>query len=237
MSASRRDLFWGMGAMLALPRAGLAQAVEHDFSDRGNVFYSPCGEPFRAKPSEPYAVNLWFKQANKAGDGKLTRKEMVDDALAFFKHLDRNGDGVLSPQEITYYEHRIAPEIIGIKVELSAWRGSSEWRRNLIRTGVTPDSSIDPGAGQTQEDEDGPKETLDIAGEGAAPYSFFDEPEPVMAADLSFRGLVTAKGFERMAIVHFKALDVNEEGFLTLAGLPKTPVQKALEKLRPRHRR
>jgi hypothetical protein len=226
-----------MGALLALPRGAWAQAVEHDFSDRGNVFYSPCGEPFRARINEPYAVNLWFKQANKAGDGKLTQKEMVDDALAFFKHLDRNGDGVLSPQEIAYYEHRIAPEIIGIRVELSAWRGSQAWRRNLIRTGVTPDASIDPGAASPQEDGDAPKETLDLAGEGAAPYSFFNEPEPVMAADLSFRGLVTAKGFERLARIHFKALDVEEKNFVTLEDLPKTPVQQALEKLRPKRRR
>jgi hypothetical protein len=74
-----------------------------------------------------------------------------------------------------------------------------------------------------------PKRDLDESQQGASPYSLFDEPEPVMAADLNFDGRITKANFLRAADLHFSALDTGGAGYLTLAHLPKTPVQARLD--------
>ena len=57
-----------------------------------------------------------------------------------------------------------------------------------------------------------------------------------MAADLHFRGLVFHADFLQLADAHFRTLDQAEAGFLTLATLPKTPMQQRLEHARRRRR-
>jgi hypothetical protein len=74
------------------------------------------------------------------------------------------------------------------------------------------------------------------AGSGAAPYSLIEEPEPVTAADTDylFRGIVRKANFLAHAHDNFAVLDTERSGYLTLASLPQSPVQKLLEHRRRR---
>ncbi len=249
-----RTLLLGPAA-LAVTTPGVLWAQSGDFGggeDPGNVFFSPCGRPFRAKPGAPYPVVDWFKLADANADGKIDHAEFLADTVAFFGFLDRNGDGVISPQEVAFYEQRIAPEVLGMRVEVSldgvATPKARLWRTQGIPGGLGPGgtgsfrpggasgpgTSVDPGTLDAGPDEGRRSRPYDASGKGAAPYGFFDEPEPVTAADIRVRGLVTKSEFLKLADVHFSALDPQERGYLTLDALPQTPVQRRLARA---HRR
>ncbi|MHB8527939.1 MAG: EF-hand domain-containing protein [Caulobacteraceae bacterium] len=220
-----------LGLLVLVGGAPAFRVEAEDIQDIPNVFISPCGQPFRAKPGAPYPVADWFKRADRDGDGKLTRDEFVGDAAAFFKTLDLNGDGFLSPREVTIYENRICPEILGVRVLLSIRTPLATarlWLAQYDRPGP-----VDPGGDQAPPT---PKtKAPDESTQGASPYSFFDEPEPVMAADLNFTGVISKTNFLKLADIHFKTLDRAEKGYLTLSGLPETPIQKRIDKAhRPR---
>jgi hypothetical protein len=217
---------------LALVGAPMA-AAEDSFGPLGpaNVFISPCGKPFRAKVGDPYPVAAWFKEADTNGDGKIDHAEFVADSLAFFKRLDRNGDGLISPQEVAWYEERIAPEVLGMRVEIdSRGVGMSRplvWKTQGMPGGGRPGAGVDPGGGDGDETQHSSR-PYDASGQGAAPYGFFVEPEPVTAADTGLRGLVSKEDFVRQADVHFRSLDASSSGVLTLATLPMTSAQRRL---------
>jgi len=198
-----------------------------------NVFISPCGEPFRARKSEPYAVAAWFHKADANGDGKLDHDEFIADAAAFFKTLDRNGDGILSRYEILLYERNIAPEILGGRVKVSLRDGAKLWLAQMPGgmggMGGPAVGSVDPGGDHPDASAPPRPDRLDESGQGAAPFSLFEEPEPVLTADLNVDGIIRRDNFLKVADMHFTALDVDKVGYLTLAGLPKTPMQKLLE--------
>lgn len=196
-----------------------------------NVFFSPHGQPFRAHASAPYPIVDWFKQADKNVDGKIDHAEFLADAEAFFKTVDRNGDGVLNRYEILLYEHNVAPEILGGRVKVTAARGGRLWLAQIHQP-----APIDPGGGGGEEDSP-EKEHLDVAGQGAAPFSLFEEPEPLMVADLNLDGIIRKSNFLKVAGDHFSALDVDNTGYLTLAKLPKTSMQKLVEKYQRGRRR
>jgi hypothetical protein len=253
MYATRRHfgaLFSG-GLVAAAGLIGAAPALARDADDGpANVFFSPHGRPFRAPQGAPYPVVDWFKGADRNGDGKLARDEFIADAEAFFAVLDLDGDGALNGREIAIYEHAIAPEILGLRVEVYAERGlvrrpgadgARLWlAQNVGTMQATPLDRPDrenslPGPaeilpGDIRPHDPGP--TLqDGLGTGAAPYSFFRSPEPVTAADPDyvFRGVVRKAKFVERAQANFAALDMAGTGFLTLAGLPRSPVQSQLE--------
>jgi hypothetical protein len=234
-------------ALLGLGAPGIASAqydAYEDATEWPNVFISPFGQPFRAKPGAPYPVTAWFKQADKNADGKIDHAEFMADAALFFDDLDVNKDGVLDGAEVQRYERRIAPEILGFRVNVAGGRdlggaGLHGGRLWLAQGGgpgaqgvmgaLPPDAAPDPT---------GPKvpHSIDESHNGASPFSFFDQPEPVTAADLEFNGFIKKKNFLRLAGVHFTTLDRKELGYLTLEGLPKTHVQQVLER-DARHKR
>ncbi|MFI4973190.1 MAG: hypothetical protein ACHP84_01475 [Caulobacterales bacterium] len=236
------------GTTAAGALAGLAAPLvrAQGYEDMPNVFYSPHGKPFRAKTGAPYPVADWFTQADKDADGKLDHAEFIADAAAFFAVLDLNGDGVLDPYEISLYEHRVAPEILGYRVNVAAGRsragpdGARLWLAQYGGGGGggspgqpelgPPEGSIDPGGSRPNEPTR-PKEDLEL-GTGASPFSLLREPEPVTAGDPEFvtRGTVRKAAFLRHADDNFTALDGDGVGYLTLAGLPKTPVQALIER-------
>jgi hypothetical protein len=220
------------GALGMFGRAGAL--AQDDDATLPNVFISPCGKPFRAPLTAPYPVVDWFKQADANGDGKLDHAEFMADTEAFFKVLDLNGDGVLDGYEIAIYEHQVAPEILGYRVVVGALQPpwSVPGRARLWLAQGTPS----PGPAGDHEPVEAPqKQDVDESGQGASPFGFFQAPEPVTAADIDFRGLVAKANFLSLGERHFKALDHDGVGYLTLATLPKTLIQQKLEKVR--HRR
>jgi len=247
-----RSLALAPAALTLLSPAWLFAQVEDPFAGETppNVFYSPCGRPYRAKAGAPYPIEAWFKQVDADGDGKIDHAEFVADAMAFFKVLDRNGDGVISPQEVAFYEQRIAPEVLGMRVEGTSNRLMEDRPRLWLVQGIPggfgpgsegtfrpggatgPNMSVDPGTIDPGPNESERSRPYDASGKGASPYGFFDEPEPVTAADINFRGLISKADFAKLADVHFTTLDRESVGYLTLASLPMTPVQRRLARVR-----
>jgi hypothetical protein len=233
MTHTRRQFAWtiaaGAGAAALLARSAAAQ---DDLPP--NLFISPCGKPFRAPDGAPYPVVDWFKAADKNADGKLDRPEFLADAEAFFHFLDFGKSGVIDNFDVSIYEHRLVPEILGFAASALPPRLWLAQSSPGPAHGGAPVGPASPG-GQMPNEPSGPK-GLDESSQGASPFSFFDEPEPVTAADRGFKGYITRDDFLGLADRHFTDLDQNNAGFLTLAGLPKTKVQLALERLRPRKR-
>lgn len=196
----------------ATPQSGEQQVEQLDkpeiarLKSAPGLFISPCGQPFRSAPGEAYPVAQWFAQADKNGDGRIDRAEFRADAEAFFKLLDRNHNGVIDGFELSYYEHTLVPEILG------AYRG-----------GAAADSlgEDEHGSGRRQPD------VLGL--QGAVAFELFSKPEPVASADLGMDGHITLAEFLTAANVDFDTLDRMGRGYLTLADLPKTPLQAALE--------
>lgn len=200
-----------VGFALALAAPVLAQ-------DEPNLFISPCGEPFTALPSEPYPIVKWFKGADSNGDGKLDIDEMRADAQRFFNVLDRDHNGYLDSYEVNFYEYRIAPQIL---------RGTSSLEGGIIRVVLRDQRGMEPivPGGDTSSDVGAPRLKLD-PNQGAAPYSLLREPEPVRSADRNFDYRITLSEFLDHSDRHFRALDVKNQGYLTLADLPKTEAEK-----------
>ena len=185
---------------------------DDDDSTRGipNMFISPCGEPFRAADGAPYPVVDWFKQA------------------------DANGDGALSRYEITVYEHKWVPEILGGTVGVGFNDAAPRLWLAQYSGGPGPggalggvNASINPQGDKPMATPKAP-EGLNETGVGASPYSFFDEPEPIMTADLNVNGLILRDNFLKVADMHFDSLDPDGRGYLTLKTLPQTTVEKLL---------
>jgi Ca2+-binding EF-hand superfamily protein len=213
---TRRALAAAATALLLAAASGpaLGQAVS---DGELNLFISPCGQPFTAAQDKPYPIVDWFKGADANHDGKIDPAEMRADAEQFFKILDRNKDGFITGPEVVIYEHYLVPEILTV----GAVQGG------LIRVSMQYGSdSIDPGGGGSSDSGATPRQRLNTT-QGAVQFSLFKEPEPVRAADRNFDYKVSLQEFRDQADRHFKALDVNGDGVLTLDELPQTMAERA----------
>ena len=241
MTGSRRQFITTLAAAtggLGLFAATGSRAQDDDITGV-NVFISPCGQPYRAPRGAPYPVVDWFKAVDKNGDGKIDHAEFLADAAAFFKILDRGNKGVIDTYDVAVYEHRVAPEILGFTFKTSALTPGSRrlaghdggrlWQAQMMG----PQGGAAPGQMSPDSDPVIPETKplpLDESKKGASPFSFFDEPEPVATADFNFNGKITLPNFLRLADMHFTTLDRDGTGYLTLAKLPKTQVQRLLER-------
>jgi hypothetical protein len=269
----RRFVTLASGSLAAAGLAGtLADPAFAAADDTApNVFFSPHGRPYRAPQGAPYPVVDWFKDADRNGDGKIDRDEFVADAEAFFTFLDVRGDGVLDADEISFYEHRIAPEVLGMRVTVYAdgrmrvipgeprlWLaqyGQREGNSGPSDGGPFGQSGQDqgptgqggPGQGRSGDPHEGdvvprdalpdarpPRETETSLTTGASLYGLFPVPEPVTAADADYvvRAVVRKARFLAHARDNFAALDPQSTGYLTLASLPQSAVEKLLGRSR-----
>ena len=224
MSLSRRTFGWSLAGVFA---ASAVPALAREADDWPNVFISPMGQPFRAKLGAPYPVVDWFKAADKDGDGKIDHAEFMADAGAFFDTLDLNHDGALSSYEVALYEHNVAPEILGYNVAVSDLRGARalpghDGARLWLAQIASPQVGLDQPNEATAH--------VEAIPEGAAPFSFLEVPEPLSAADADFSGIILKENYLKLADRRFNTLDHDQDGYLVLAKLPKTYVQKKLER-------
>ena len=193
------------------------------------VFLSPMGEPFRAAAGQPYPSAAWLEAADANHDGMVDRAEFVAEAARFFRTLDRDHDGRLTPEEVAAYEADVAPEIA-----LYALRPDVTDRRRGEQDGARQRGDLGAAAPSRsgRSDYGGPM--------GAGRYAWLNIPEPVAAADADINRVVDAGEFAAAAGRRFDALDAARRGGLRLADLPKTPAQAAIEgpcRPRPKPRR
>lgn len=193
-----------------------------DAKGRPQLFISPAGEPFRAPAGQPYPVAAWFAQADADHDGALSRDEFVADSLRFFAVVDADHDGVIDGFEVSAYENRIAPEILG-------GPPPGALRRGPMGQG--------PGGGPPSRRPGRPGGLATDVLRGAALYGLIAEPEPVMGADADFNRRISRDEAAKAAKSRFALLDLNKDGVLTLAELPKTPAQRMAEGGKPSERR
>jgi hypothetical protein len=278
LTTRRRFVTLVSGSLAAGSLPGSLAASTRRADDEGapNVFFSPHGRPFRAPAAAPYPIVDWFKSADRNGDGKLDREEFVADAAAFFGFLDLKGDGVLDTEEISFYEHRIAPEVLGMRVTVYA-NGQMRVRPSEPRlwlaqyggaqSGPAPGASGPmeggvfgqdgqsqgpyapggPGQGSRGDPNEGevvprdalpdarqPKDVETSLSAGAAAFGLFRVPEPVTAADADYvvNDVVRKTHFLAHARDNFAALDPQATGYLTLATLPQSPVERLLGRAR-----
>ena len=198
-----------------------------------NVFISPAGEPFRAAPGEPYPVSQWFARADADHDGRLSRAEFKSDAAAFFAKLDVNHDGVIDGLELQDYEQTVAPEILPRIEGLHAMEGFFF----IVTLCYEIYTDTRPGRGRQGLASKQPEPPRGIGVQGAAVYSLVNTPEPIAAADAQLDGRITRAEFAAAVDRRFDLLDKAGAGYLTLAALPKTPIQTAILKRKAQTRR
>jgi Ca2+-binding EF-hand superfamily protein len=175
-------------------------------------FISPMGEPFRARAATDDTLARWFRQADRNGDGVLTADEMRADAERFFATLDSDADGQIDPDELAHYEYEIAPDI----QVMSPRRRAPGEAAPASRRG----SALERDAsGRHRERLEVEQLGLGGALQGAARYGLLNMPEPVAAADTDFNRAITLEEFRLAADRRFQLLDTAHDGKLTLAPL------------------
>jgi hypothetical protein len=170
---------------------------------RAQLFISPSGQPFRAAPGRPYPSADWFAQADADHDGRLTRDEFRADADAWFKVVDKDGDGQLGMLDAQRWEEELVPEMSRDPM------GSGIGRRGPPK-----------------------RNELDTRRQGAAAYSLINEPHPIRGADADFSMSVSLKEWRAAADRRFAILDKDGDGVVLATDLGMTPAQLGGDKQR-----
>jgi hypothetical protein len=239
---------------LALGLAEAAVAPAFAQTDSGpaaagftQLFVSPCGEPYRGRPGDPYPVGLWFKTADMNHDGVIDREEFRADHAGFFDALDADENGMLEGPELAFYESRVVPDVLGPGSISLLTRPQGAPRRDgaqliLAQGGAfaqTPEGGhpgeprgYNPGSAKGVPNDLGARQPRRRELLGAAAYGLLAEAEPVRAADTNLDGRISKAEFRAAADRRFKLLDKREDGKLTLDELPPTAWQVAEGKRR-----
>lgn len=179
----------------------------------GELFISPAGEPFRQPSGGPDPLRAWFGAADADGDGKIARTEFAADHDRFFTIADANKNDVIAGPDITVYEYRTVPEILGPDLPQ---------RRPTVRSGRP---GYDDGSGQRGEVDGRPaKLKAPEYRTGAGRFSLLNEPQPLRAGDADMDFQVTREEWAAAAKRRFDRLDANKDDALTIEELePRLP--------------
>ena len=171
------------------------------------LFISPMGEPFRRSADGKAPINVWFSQADKNGDKRLSKAEFLADADAFFDKLDADKDGKVVSPEVTAMQAKLAPEEIEAYGTLEDLVGVEE---SLRREQIAANDAL------TESERKGAL----ARPYGAQAFGLMNIIEPVMSADIDVNRRVTREEFRETAEKRFDRLDLNLDGFFTLAEQP-----------------
>lgn len=177
--------------------------------ERGPLFVSPMGEPFRGDASAP-PIRAWFAAADENADGRLSREEFVGQSLRFFAEtLDVNRDGSATSIESSALWRERAPELLsaGRVRPGSAPPPAREPRRDVRSSDPRQRSSGDRPVAERRE----PMEQI----------ALFDIAEPVMSCDADMSRRVTQAEFEACADRRFVMLDTDFDGMFALGDSPR----------------
>jgi hypothetical protein len=201
-------------------------------------FMSPCGEPWRAGDGEPYPLFKWFAATDANHDGAIDLAEFRADHAGFFEALDQDHNGVLESAEISFYEKRVAADVLMGQLFGAAFRKPAgppgAWGATLFKAQF-PGGGLAGGGYQGPPGAQGPGPDLGATRPqrqpliGAAAYALFNDPEPITSADSNLDGRVTKAEFLAAADRRFKRLDRNADGKLTIEELPKPQAQVLAE--------
>ncbi len=196
---------------------------------RPGLFVSPFGELFFSEPGAPWPVAAWFSGADADSDGRVTLEEFTADGVRQFRTLDVRRDDRLTPDEIAVYEQDLADARARLPGMEGGRRGPG---RRLEGFGGDRQLGLAEPA-QQQGGRSGPRQrapTGPLAYGPIAAAGFFNYPQPVKAADLDTNQTVTAQEWAQATDRWFIALDADQDGVLTLATLPRTPLQQMMDR-------
>jgi hypothetical protein len=201
------------------------------------LFISPCGEPYRGRPGDPYPVVLWFRQADLNHDGVVDKVEFRADHAGFFDALDPDHKGVLDGADVSFYEHKVVPDLFGaerislpVPPESQPDRDGAKLIRIQDRSIVGAEGAQGPVGGL------GAHRKEPNALVGAQAYTLLVEAEPLSAADTNLDGRITKAEFMAAADRRFALLDKRHDGKLTLDELPMTVTQAELAQQDRKHK-
>jgi len=222
------------GATVLAALAFTSAAQVEGFTQR---FMSPCGEPWRAGDGEPYPLFAWFKATDVNHDGAIDLVEFRHDHEGFFDALDQDHNGVLESAEISFYEKRVAPDVLMGQLygALGGHLAPTLWGGQVVRAQFPGGGPGLGGGGFSPPGAQGPGPDLGATRRerqplvGAAAYALLNDPEPVSSADSNLDGRVTKAEFLAAADRRFKRLDRNGDGKLTIEELPKPQAQVLAE--------
>lgn len=211
------------------PGPGGSTAGRGPMAGGPGLFVSPFGELFASEPGQPWPVAKWFAAADTNHDDRMTGSEFVADGQRVFRALDLYADGRLSPEEIVRYEQALdaaRATIPGFQGP-AAGAGTRDGYGGLPLAGSGQEivSRVPPTPLRGPRAPRGPMAYGPIAAAG-----FFNYPQPIKAADTDTNQTVTAQEWSQATDRWFLALDTDHDGVLTLATLPRTPLQGMVER-------
>lgn len=194
------------------------------------LFVSPFGEPFSAEPGQPYPSAVWFARADADADGRLSRDEFQADGVRAFALFDVNRDGVIGPDENAAYETTMTRLLAG---QGPGGRPGGPGRGGRP-AGGPPDAG--PRANLAGGQDDAGSYILPRRAHKGGPMAatvsslsmanFLNIPQPIKAADTDTNQRITAEEWTRVGDRWFALLDTDRDGFLTMAELPQTALQR-----------
>ena len=217
----------------ALGAPGAANPFGPPPPPRPALFISPFGEAFVGEVGQPWPSSDWFTGADGNLDGAVTFEEFEADGRRFFATLDTDRDGRLNQEELTAYEQSLRRFNIGGRAGGPGMRpggprlGLAELPGADIAAPDTSTLGVAPQNGGTRR----PSPRGRSAGYGViAEAGFFNLPQPVKSADVNIDQRVTSEEWAAATQRWFYSLDTDRDGKLTLATLPRTPLQQAAER-------